>query len=195
MTTTKLFQMRANCLSRSRVFVRAYTAKTHQQHASEEPTVETFSAPSRPKPYFRPPPRALPLHRSMWPMGLAVATLGVGCWAAFFLYSTNEIKATSSVVKHILRIAAMDSHLVRVLGDDVRPQPEWWLNGRPWIRGELHQLQGSIDLSMRLSGSLGAGTLYFTSIRKSQSSPYEILRFTVIADDGTVVEVDPSADA
>ncbi|KAJ7458187.1 cytochrome oxidase complex assembly protein 1-domain-containing protein [Mycena latifolia] len=161
--------------------------------ATEKPVVETFSAPSRPSPVFT-PPRRLPPHQKTWPIAIAVTILGVGCWAAFFGYVTNETKATSSVVKQILRTTAKDSNLRQVLGDDVVPQPEWWLNGRPQIRGELNQLQGNVDLSMRLQGSRGAGTLHFTSVRKARGIPYEILRFRVIADNGTVVEVDPRAD-
>lgn len=112
---------------------------------------------------------------------------------ACFGYVTNETKATSTVVKHILRTTAKDASLRQLLGDEITPKPEWWLNGRPRIRGEPNQLQGNIDLSMRLRGSRGAGTLHFTSIRKARGTPYEILRFRVITDDGRVVEVDPRA--
>ncbi|KAJ6546610.1 hypothetical protein B0H10DRAFT_1685475, partial [Mycena sp. CBHHK59/15] len=86
---------------------------------------------------------------------VGLAALGVGCWAAFFGYVIKETKAASSVVKQILRTSASDSNMRHSLGDDTAPQSEWWLNGRPRIRGELNQLQGSIDLSMRLRGSRG----------------------------------------
>ncbi|KAJ7758941.1 cytochrome oxidase complex assembly protein 1-domain-containing protein, partial [Mycena maculata] len=155
----------------------------------ESPTVETFSAPSRPKPFFRPPRRALPSHRRTWPLAVVVVTLGAGCWTAFFGYVTNETKATSSVVRQILRATSKDQNVARVLGDCIVPQPEWWLNGHSRIRGELNQIQGSIDLSLRLRGSRGAGTLYFTSVRKANGMPYEIMRFRVISDDGEIVEV------
>ncbi|KAJ7458217.1 hypothetical protein FB451DRAFT_964774, partial [Mycena latifolia] len=114
-----------------------------------------------------------------WPIAIAVVILDVGCWAAFFGYVTNETKATSSVVKQILRTTAKDANLRRVLGDDIVPQPEWWLNGRPQIPGEER-----CKLIHR-----GAGTLYFTSVRKAQGIPHEILRFRVTVDNGTVVEV------
>ncbi|KAJ6552595.1 cytochrome oxidase complex assembly protein 1-domain-containing protein [Mycena vulgaris] len=174
-------------------FVRNYaTELPRPPPPTETPIVETYSAPSRAKPVFT-PPRQLPNRRTTWPLAVAVTALCVGSWAAFFGYVTNETKATSSVVKQILRTTAKDTNLRNVLGDNVIPQAEWWLNGKPRVRGELNQLQGSIDLSMRLRGSQRAGTLYFTSVRKAQGIPYEILRFKVIADDGSVVDVDPQA--
>ena len=35
-------------------------------------------------------------------------------------------------------------------------------------------LQGSVDISMRVKGSKGAGTLYFTSIRREKGQNFEI---------------------
>lgn len=35
-------------------------------------------------------------------------------------------------------------------------------------------LQGTVDISMRVKGSKGAGTLYFTSIRKEKGQPFTI---------------------
>lgn len=35
-------------------------------------------------------------------------------------------------------------------------------------------LQGNIDLSFRLKGHKGSGTLYFTSVRKAKGEPFTI---------------------
>ncbi|KAJ7131844.1 cytochrome oxidase complex assembly protein 1-domain-containing protein [Mycena crocata] len=185
--------MASRLVTRRAVGPKSFSTMLPRPPPTEPPPVTTFSAPSRPKPVFRPPRNDLPPHRRTWPIGLAIAALSVGSWAAFFGYVTNETKATSSVVQQILRTTAVDPTLHKVLGDGVSAQPEWWLNGKPRIRGELNQIQGNIDLSMRLRGSQCAGTLYFTSVRKAHGMPYEILRFKVIADDGTVVQVDPAA--
>jgi len=68
-------------------------------------------------------------------------------------------------------------------------------------------------LSFRVRGSKGAGTVYFTSIRTEKGVPFTncafcllfvtligealmhciSVRFKVIADDGTVVQLDPSS--
>jgi len=79
--------------------------------------------------------------------------------------------------------------LREVLGDVIRPQPEWWLNGDPYVSGQIGQLQGNIDVSFRIRGPKGSGTLYFTSIRREKGVPYTVLRFKVICDNGTVVDI------
>ncbi|RXW15782.1 hypothetical protein EST38_g10079 [Candolleomyces aberdarensis] len=88
-----------------------------------------------------------------------------------------------------MRSLKADPQLRDVLGDAIRPQPEWWLNGDPRIEGKIGQLQGNIDVSFRVKGSKGTGTVYFTSIRKEKGVPFTVLRFKVISDDGTVVHV------
>ncbi|KAJ7139697.1 cytochrome oxidase complex assembly protein 1-domain-containing protein [Mycena epipterygia] len=132
--------------------------------------------------------------KKRWPAVLGLTALVLTGWAAFLTYVTNETKVTSSVVKQILRTIKGDPRLAEMLGLAIRPQPEWWLNGYPIIHGQINQLQGNIDVSFRIKGSLGSGTVYFTSVRKAKGIPYEILRFRVILDDGRVVEVHTTAE-
>ncbi|KAF7306574.1 Cytochrome oxidase complex assembly protein [Mycena indigotica] len=139
--------------------------------------------------------RDLPRIERRWPTVLGVTAIVVAGWAAFLTYVTNETKCTSSVVKQIIRTLKADSQLRDSLGLAIRPQPEWWLNGYPIIHGQINQLQGNIDVSFRIRGSLGSGTVYFTSVRKAKGIPYELLRFRVILDDGQVVEVQPGSEA
>ncbi|KAF5387025.1 hypothetical protein D9615_002060 [Tricholomella constricta] len=157
-----------------------------------EPVVETFSSTSRPRPYYakHPPTRELPRIKKRWPVLVGAVVFGIAGWAAFMAYVTNQEKISSSVVRQIMRSVREDSQLREVLGVAIRPQPEWWLNGDPMINGRISQLQGNVDVSFRIKGSKGAGTLYFTSIRKDKGLPFTILRFKVICDDGTVVLVD-----
>jgi hypothetical protein len=42
-----------------------------------------------------------------------------------------------------------------VLGDAVRPEPTWYLNGSPWVSGSVKMLQGNIDISFRVKGHKG----------------------------------------
>ncbi|KAF7308780.1 DUF1783-domain-containing protein [Mycena kentingensis (nom. inval.)] len=135
----------------------------------------------------------LPRIERRWPTVLGVTVVVVAGWAAFLGYVTNETKCTSSVVKQIVRTLKADNALRESLGLALRPQPEWWLNGYPVIHGSINQLQGNVDVSFRIKGSLGSGTVYFTSIRKAKGMPYELLRFRVILDNGQVVEVQPDA--
>ncbi|KAJ6501657.1 cytochrome oxidase complex assembly protein 1-domain-containing protein [Mycena polygramma] len=140
------------------------------------------------------PHRELPRIEKRWPMMLGLTAIVLTSWAGFLTYVTNETKVTSSVVKQILRTIKTDPQLLEALGLAIRPQPEWWLNGYPIIHGQINQLQGNIDVSFRIKGSLGSGTVYFTSVRKAKGIPYEILRFRVILDDGRVVEVQTAFD-
>ncbi|KAJ7814127.1 cytochrome oxidase assembly protein 1, partial [Mycena olivaceomarginata] len=136
------------------------------------------------------PHRPLPQIERRWPTFIGIGVVVLTSWAAFLTYVTNETKVTSSVVKQILRSIKADPQLLETLGLAIRPQPEWWLNGiSDYSRAGINQLQGNIDVSFRIKGALGSGTVYFTSVRKAKGIPYEILRFRVIHDDGRVVEV------
>ena len=42
-----------------------------------------------------------------------------------------------------------------VLGDALRPEPTWYLNGSPWVSGSVKMLQGNIDVSFRVKGHKG----------------------------------------
>jgi len=164
--------------------------------SSTEPVVETFENASKPKPYQyhgRPPPRTdLPLQKKRWPLITAAIALGIVGWAAFFMIATNQEKLSSSVVRQILRTVKDNQEIKEMLGDAIRPQPEWWLNGDPWVEGAINMMQGNVDVSFRLKGHKGSGTLYFTSVRKAKGEPFTILRFRVRGDDGTVVNVPTS---
>ncbi|KAJ7770868.1 cytochrome oxidase complex assembly protein 1-domain-containing protein [Mycena maculata] len=138
--------------------------------------------------------RELPRIEKRWPAVLGLTAVVLTGWSAFLTYVTNETKVTSSVVKQIMRTLKADPQLTEALGLAIRPQPEWWLNGYPIIHGQINQLQGNIDLSFRIKGSMGSGTVYFTSVRKAKGIPYEILRFRVILDDGRVVQVETSPE-
>ncbi|KAI6005604.1 cytochrome oxidase complex assembly protein 1-domain-containing protein [Pisolithus albus] len=165
---------------------------------TQQPPIETFSSPSKPRLYYaRPPTKSdLPEIKKRWPLVLALATVGVTGWAAFLLFVTNQEKLASSVVKQILQTVREHDGLKDVLGDAIRPEPTWYLNGDPWISGSVNLPAGHVDLSFRLKGHRGSGTLYFTSIRKGKGEPFTPLRFRVISDDGRIINVlTPPSDA
>ncbi|TFY75590.1 hypothetical protein EWM64_g8423 [Hericium alpestre] len=156
----------------------------------DPPPTETFSAASKPREYYvRPSPRDLPPYHRTWPAVLGLAVAGVSVWAAFFCYATNQERLSSSVTRHVLTTVRESPEVRGVLGEAVRPEPAWYLNGDPWVAGTVNMLQGHVDISFRVKGHKGAGTLYFTSIRKAKGEPFTILRFKIIADDGTVIQV------
>ncbi|KAL5529242.1 hypothetical protein ACEPAG_5227 [Sanghuangporus baumii] len=160
----------------------------------EQPDPIQFSRVAKPGAYYERPriKRDLPTVTSPW-IGLAAFGLvGVAGWGAFLAYTTNQERLSSSVVRQILQNLRTSSLVREVLGDGVRPEPAWFLNGEPWVNGSINMLQGNVDFSMRVKGSKGAGTLYFTSIRREKGSAFEILRYKIICDDKTVINLPTS---
>lgn len=52
---------------------------------------------------------------------------------------------------------------------------------------QVNMMQGKVDVSFKIQGSKGIkATAYFTSIRRSPHSPFEVLRFLVIPDPPTL---------
>ncbi|TFK20545.1 DUF1783-domain-containing protein [Coprinopsis marcescibilis] len=170
------------------------TNSTRPPPPRQQPDVEVFADTSKPRPYYakHPPTRDLPKIQPKWPMALAALVVAGTCWGLFMTYATNQEKLSSSVFRSIMRSIRSDPQLREVLGEAIRPQPEWWLNGDPRVIGRIGQLQGNIDVSFRVKGSKGSGTLYFTSIRKEKGVPFTVLRFKVICDDGTVIHISDS---
>jgi len=158
---------------------------------SRDPDVLTFDAPSRPHAvHSRPvPKRELPDEKSHVAFYGAVGILVVSIWGAFILHATNQERLSSSVVQHI--VAALqnpnNSKIVETLGEGVALEPVWYMLGEPWIAGGINLLQGKVDVSFRIRGTKGSGTVYFSSIRKTKGSPFTLLRFKLIRDDGEVV--------
>jgi len=73
-------------------------------------------------------------------MVLAAVALGIAGWGVFMTIVTNQEKISSSVVKQIMRSVREDPQLKEELGEAIRPQPEWWLNGDPKIHGRVSNL-------------------------------------------------------
>jgi Cytochrome oxidase complex assembly protein 1 len=93
-------------------------------------------------PYFVLSPCVLSLFLNLilqkrWPLITAFVGVGLAGWAAFLLVATNQEKLSSSVVRQIIRTAKDNKELREMLGKAIRPQPEWWLNGNPWIEGSV----------------------------------------------------------
>ncbi|KZS99107.1 DUF1783-domain-containing protein [Sistotremastrum niveocremeum HHB9708] len=122
--------------------------------------------------------------RVLVPSGIA---LGIS-WLAFLLYSTNNERLSTSIVRQIQSNIKHNVNVTDLVGDNVSLEPAWWMAGKPWISGEINMLRGSIDISVPVKGDLSSGTLYFTSVRKRKGTDFTILRFKIIRNDG--VEAD-----
>lgn len=126
---------------------------------TEQPPAETFSSPSKPRQYYaRPAPkRELPsievlnsafanlirpqvddsfiLWQRRWPALVILGTLGVAAWVAFIKYANNQERLTSSITQQILQNLRDSPEVNELLGDAIRPEPVWYLNGDPWVDG------------------------------------------------------------
>ncbi|KAL4077053.1 cytochrome oxidase complex assembly protein 1-domain-containing protein [Scleroderma yunnanense] len=190
---TGFLARRCVIVPRPRLYVTTDTSPKPLPTSGQNPQVETFSSPSKPRLYYaRPPTKSdLPKIKKRWPFLLAFATVGVTGWAVFLLFATNQERLASSVVKQITQTVRENEELRDVLGDAIRPEPAWYLNGDPWISGSINLPAGHVDVSFRLKGHRSSGTLYFTSIRKAKGEAFTPLRFRIISDDGKVVNVLP----
>jgi len=130
--------------------------------------------------------------KSKTPMFIGLGVLGLSAWGAFLLYAMNQERLSSSVVQQLISRLKLEPRLTPVLGQSIRFEPQWWALGAPYISGAVNLLQGNVDVSFRIQGSQGRGTVYFTSIRQTKGALFTILRFKVICDDGTVISVLPN---
>ncbi|KAG8958031.1 hypothetical protein FRC03_009531 [Tulasnella sp. 419] len=165
---------------------------TYAVKPQEEPKV--FSMPSRPRAVYERPKlktRDLPSPPVRWPLYLGLGVVGVSLWAGFILYTTNQERLSSSVVRQFIsKIKRSDDpQVLAVLGENIELEPTWFMGGKPWINGQVSMMKGNVDVSARIRGSKGAGTAYFTSIRREKGVPFIILRFKIICDDGTVISL------
>lgn len=131
------------------------------------------------------PPRSSPFKSLSLLLGLSLSS-----WAVFLTYSNNAERLSSSVVKELIRQSKFHPLTRDVLGAPIRPASDNWfllggLLGSTWVNGSVSMMQGKVDISLRLKGSLDSGTVYFTSIRNSNKDKFNILRYKLIDDNGT----------
>lgn len=155
------------------------------------PAAEQFGGPSRPRlVYDRPGERELPKLKARWPLYLGFGLAGVGAWAAFVLWATNAERLASSVLRQVTFQLRNSAEVAAALGDNVRLEDSVGGFGPPWISGSINNMQGRVDLSFRVTGSHGAGTVYFTSIRPKQEGAWRIVRYKIITDSGETVRLE-----
>jgi len=144
---------------------------------------------SHPRPAKELPKRELPILESLSGklFYVGVGVLVISTWGAFILYAMNLERLSSSVVRQIFAVLQDNDRVVASLGDKIIAVPAWYAVGQPWVTGSINMLQGNVDVSFRVQGSQGGGTVYFSSVRKQKGSPFIVLRFKVIADNGEVL--------
>lgn len=92
--------------------------------------------------------------QSQWPLAIGGAIAGIAGWVAFMIYATNQEKLSSSVFRSVVRGLKSDPQLRESLGEAIRPQPEWYLNGDPYVKGHVSCFSSDLHLVHRSSCSV-----------------------------------------
>ena len=154
------------------------------------------SAPQPPPPAYIPPPteasgplltrlpnRALPSMAKSYtwlktlPIFILVITISS-------LGIFNYQKSSSSTVNSILYALRTNETARELLGDEI-----YFASKVPWIRGELNQLHGRIDISFWVKGRRQQGRVKFASVRKRRDGFFETLEWSLTTDDGKTVRL------
>ncbi|GAA6010097.1 hypothetical protein JCM11491_005866 [Sporobolomyces phaffii] len=131
--------------------------------------------------------RDLPVIKSRTPLYLSIFALSALCWGLFLAYATNAERANSSVVTSLLFQLRSWPAVKEFLGDGVKIEPV--VGDLVRIKGNINMLAGRIDVQFRVRGSKAGGTATFTSIRRGKQGRFEVLRWKVTRDDGTVLDL------
>ncbi|KAI1173188.1 cytochrome oxidase complex assembly protein 1-domain-containing protein [Nemania sp. FL0916] len=115
--------------------------------------------------------------RRTLPIFIAVMALAS---AAIFNYQ----KLSSPVVASTLYALRTSETARELLGDEI-----YYKHRIPWIRGELNQLQGRIDIRFAVKGSRAAGVMRFASVRPSPRSGFKITEWSLETEDGVTVNL------
>ena len=106
--------------------------------------------------------RALPSIKSSHPflrtLPIFLVIMGASALAIF-----NYQKLNSSVVNSTLYALRTNQEARDILGDEV-----YFASKVPWIRGELNQLHGRINISFWVKGTRSRALMKFHSVRKSR---------------------------
>ncbi|KAI9835582.1 MAG: hypothetical protein M1819_002033 [Sarea resinae] len=105
------------------------------------------------------------------------------CGGSLFAIFNYE-KQSSSVVGSTLYALRTSEKAREFLGDEI-----YFASALPWIKGELNQLKGRIDIRYRVKGTKAAGEMRFRSVRTSRTGFFKTKEWTLTADDGTVLQL------
>lgn len=136
--------------------------------------------------------RELPPVPNTFPLLAFAATAAVGSWGAFTVYATNKEKLSSSIFKSILAQVKSSPSVHSLLSSTPVLKRQLWLGGVPHVKGAVNMMQGRVDLSFKITTDKeeDEATVYFTSIRAHKHAPFDIIRFLVVSDKGSVSLLD-----
>jgi cytochrome c oxidase assembly factor 1 len=96
----------------------------------------------------------------------------------------NYQKSSSSTINSILYALRTNQQARELLGDEI-----YFASKVPWIRGELNQLHGRIDVRFWVKGTKAQGETRFKSERKRRDGFFETSDWSLFLEDGRVVQL------
>ncbi|KAK5053710.1 hypothetical protein LTR84_001671 [Exophiala bonariae] len=96
----------------------------------------------------------------------------------------NYQKSSSSTINSILYALRTNEAAREILGDEI-----YFASKMPWIRGEMNQMHGIIDIRFWVKGTRAQAETKFTSLRRRKTGFFETLEWSLKLEDGTVVQL------
>ena len=138
---------------------------TNSLRRQEIPAPKEGSGPLLERRTDRALPDMKPNH--IWLKTMPFFIVGIAiCSLAIFNYQ----KSSSSVVASNLYALRINEQARQILGDEI-----YFASKFPWIRGEMNQLHGIIDINFWVKGNKGMGRNRFKSIRKTRLGGVSLL--------------------
>lgn len=110
--------------------------------------------------------------------------LGIVALSSFAIF--NYQKSSSSVVSSTLYALRTSERARQLLGDEI-----YFKDRIPWIKGEMNQMHGRINISFKVKGSKGTGTMTFRSFRPGPKQLFETEEWSLVLDgeDGKKIDL------
>jgi cytochrome c oxidase assembly factor 1 len=101
----------------------------------------------------------------------------------------NYQKTSSPIIASTLYALRTSPQGNALLGDEI-----YFKHQIPWIRGQMNQVKGKIDVSFSVKGSKASGVMRFASHRPSPKSLFKTTVWSLTLEDGQVVNLLDGAD-
>jgi len=106
---------------------------------------------------------------------------------AFFNYQKQE----SSVVTATLYALRTNPEVRALLGDEI-----YFASRYPWIKGEINQVHGRINVTFWVKGTKGMGQVRLRCKRRKTNGLYVTNEYSLTMEDGQVLQLyDPEGNA
>ncbi|KXL42201.1 MAG: hypothetical protein FE78DRAFT_93970 [Acidomyces sp. 'richmondensis'] len=101
----------------------------------------------------------------------------------------NYQKQGSSVVTSTMYALRTNPQVREVLGDEI-----YFASQIPWIKGELNQVRGRINISYWVKGTKGKGLMRFRSERKTRSEYFKTVEWSLELENGEKISLLETAE-